>query len=190
VDPSGPSLLTARAHAETSGLRVGYVRGTGEALPFADASFDLVVCCDVLEHVSDLPRVIAETARVIKPGGIYVYDTINRTLRSRLVVIELLQRWRATRLVPPDLHDWRRFVRPSEVAGLMARNGLESQGYTGLRPTASPLRLLRLLRRLRRGQISYAELGRQAPMAPASDTSMLYIGHAVNTFPPPAGRCR
>jgi 2-polyprenyl-6-hydroxyphenyl methylase/3-demethylubiquinone-9 3-methyltransferase len=185
VDPSGPSLLTARAHAEASGLDVGYVRGTGEALPFADASFDLVVCCDVLEHVSDLPRVIAETARVIKPGGVYVYDTINRTLRSSLVVIRLLQRWRATRLVPPDLHDWRRFVRPSELASLMARSGLESQGYRGLRPVAGPVRLLRLLRQLRGGQISYGELGRQAPMALTSDTSILYIGHAVKGFPSP-----
>jgi 2-polyprenyl-6-hydroxyphenyl methylase / 3-demethylubiquinone-9 3-methyltransferase len=181
VDPSGPSLLTARAHAETSGLPIGYVRGTGEALPFAEASFDLVVCCDVLEHVSDLPRVIAETARVIKPGGIFVYDTINRTLRSRLVVIQLLQRWRASRLVPADLHDWKRFIRPSELASLMARSGLESQGYRGLRPAASLFRLLRLLRQLRRGRISYGELGRQAPMAPASDTSMLYIGHAVKS---------
>lgn len=179
VDPSGPSLLTARSHAERSGLRVGYVRGSGEALPFADASFDLVVCCDVLEHVADLERVIAETARVMKPGGLYVYDTINRTLLSRLVVIQLFQRWSPTRLVPPDLHDWRRFIRPAELVGLMARNGLHSRGYTGLRPMVGPLQLLRLLRLLRGGEISYGELGRRAQLVSGFDSSMLYIGHAV-----------
>ena len=55
----------------------------------------------MLEHVDDLDRVLAETARVLKPGGVYLYDTINRTRRSRLVVIKLMQEWRATALMEP-----------------------------------------------------------------------------------------
>jgi 2-polyprenyl-6-hydroxyphenyl methylase/3-demethylubiquinone-9 3-methyltransferase len=179
VDPSQPSLAIARAHAEASGLRIQYEAGAGEDLPFAEASFDLAVCCDVLEHVADLDRVIAETARILKPAGVYVYDTINRTFLSRLVVIHLLQQWEPTRLMPPDLHDWRQFIRPLELVEVMARHGLEDRDRTGLMPTASPLQLVRLLRRLRRGEIRYGELGAEAKMALTSDTSMLYIGYAV-----------
>ncbi len=62
--------------------------------PFADAAFDLVSCCDVLEHVRDLDRVIAETARVLRPGGLYLFDTINRTRRSKVLAIKAMQEWR------------------------------------------------------------------------------------------------
>jgi 2-polyprenyl-6-hydroxyphenyl methylase / 3-demethylubiquinone-9 3-methyltransferase len=179
VDPSEPSLATARRHARSSGLRIEYLAGRGEDLPCADAGYGLVVCCDVLEHVADLDRVIAETARVLEPGGIYVYDTINRTLASKLVMIKLLQEWGWTRLVPPGLHDWRMFVKPSELIGLLEGHGLESRGYTGLAPGGRALLLLRSLIRQRRGAISYGELGRQAAMVPSGRTSILYVGHAV-----------
>src|SRR5262245_5027389 len=86
LDPSEESLAAARTHAAAQGLAIDYHCAPGEALPFGDASFDVVYCCDVLEHVHDLPQVIAETARVLRPGGTYLYDTINRTLRSRLVM--------------------------------------------------------------------------------------------------------
>src|SRR5512141_1101674 len=117
VDPSEESLVATRTHAAPQGLPIEYQRALGEALPFPDESFDIVYCCDVLEHVSDLRQVIAETARVLKPGGTYLYDTINRTLQSRLIVIKLLQEWRWTALMPPRLHDWKMFIRPSELLG-------------------------------------------------------------------------
>src|SRR4051812_39703157 len=64
VDPSEESLAAARMHAAGQGLAIGYQCALGEALPFRDASFDVVYCCDVLEHVNEVRRVIAETARV------------------------------------------------------------------------------------------------------------------------------
>src|SRR5690242_4673237 len=73
IDPAEPSLGTARAHAAASGLEIEYQVGRGEHLPFADTSFDVVYCCDVLEHVDDLDRVIAEIARVLKGGGVFMY---------------------------------------------------------------------------------------------------------------------
>ncbi|MGN6392127.1 MAG: bifunctional 2-polyprenyl-6-hydroxyphenol methylase/3-demethylubiquinol 3-O-methyltransferase UbiG, partial [Gemmatimonadales bacterium] len=91
VDPSAESLAVARMHAAGQGLAIGYQCAPGEALPFADESFDVVYCCDVLEHVNDVPQVIRETARVLRLGGTYLYDTINRTLQSQLIVIKLLQ---------------------------------------------------------------------------------------------------
>src|SRR5262245_15034770 len=101
VDPSAASLAVARAHAADRGFLIAYHRALGESLPFARGSFDVVYCCDVLEHVADVSRVIAETARVLRSGGIYFYDTINRTLRSRLIMIKLLQDWPWTAMMPP-----------------------------------------------------------------------------------------
>ncbi len=179
VDPSEASLAVARDHAERAGLEIEYLSGSGEALPVPDASFDIACCCDVLEHVRDVDRVIAETSRVLRPGGLYLYDTINRTVPSRLVLIKVLQEWSWTSLVPPDLHDWRWFIRPQELVGAMERHGLRSLGYTGLRPGRGPLALVRLLLQRKRGRLTQAELGARAVMRLSGDTSILYIGHAV-----------
>ena len=178
VDPSQESLTAARAHAASQGLAIEYQSGSGEALPFMADSFDVVYCCDVLEHVNDLRRVIAETARVLRPGGVYLYDTINRTPQSRLIVIRLLQEWRWTALMPPRLHDWNMFIRPTELRRLLEQYGLLPGGLTGLKPRASPLRLVRALRRRKRGLLSYAEAVEQVDLGESPDTSVSYIGYA------------
>src|ERR1700728_4037157 len=92
-DPAAASIAAARAHAAGRGLRVDYRVGSGEELPVPDAAFDVACCCDVLEHVPDPDRVVSETARVLEPGGLYLFDTINRTLASRLVAIKVMQQW-------------------------------------------------------------------------------------------------
>ena len=178
VDPSQESLTAAREHAATEGLAIAYRRGSGEALPFVADSFDVVYCCDVLEHVNDLRQVIAETARVLKPGGVYLYDTINRTPRSRLIVIKLLQEWRWTALMPPRLHDWNMFIRPTELGHLLEQHGLQPGGLTGLKPRANPLRLLMALRQRKRGLLSYAEAIERMDLGESADTSVSYIGYA------------
>jgi 2-polyprenyl-6-hydroxyphenyl methylase / 3-demethylubiquinone-9 3-methyltransferase len=181
IDPSGESLAAAGRHAEEQGLRIDYRRGTGEAIPFPDASFDVAYSCDVLEHVADLPRVIAETARILKPGGIFLYDTINRTWRSKLVVIKLFQEWRWTSFMPPDLHDWSRFIKPRKLLRLLDRNGLRSRGMTGLGPAAGPLRVFRILRARKRGELTYVEAARRIDLRESGDTSIVYMGHAVKS---------
>jgi 2-polyprenyl-6-hydroxyphenyl methylase/3-demethylubiquinone-9 3-methyltransferase len=179
VDPSAPSIAVARAHAAGAGLPIEYHVAAGEALPFADASFDLVCCCDVLEHVADPERVIAETARVLRPGGVYCFDTIDRTRRSRLLLITLLQDWPPTRLLPRDLHVWHQFIRPGELRALLARHGLDLRRIAGLSPRAGPLRLARALYDVKRGAISQAELGRRAQIAAGRHVGLSYIGYAV-----------
>ncbi len=72
VGPSEISIETARRHAAGAGLDVTYLVGAGEQLPVEDSSFDIAYYCDVLEHVSGLDSVIAETARVLKPRGVYI----------------------------------------------------------------------------------------------------------------------
>ncbi len=179
VDPSEPSLATARAHAQQAGLTIDYRSGSGEDLPFAAETFEIVYCSDVLEHVSDLERVLSEIARVLNPGGIFLYDTINRTFLSRLVVIKLAQEWSATSFMPPNLHDWRAFIKPRELQTLMLRAGLDNQALTGLKPGLNPLAILLLLWRWKRGALTLSEMGARMRLQQSRDTSVLYVGYAL-----------
>ena len=179
IDPSGESVAAAGAHAVDQGLEIEYVVGAGEELPFTDASFDIAYCCDVLEHVDDLDRVLAETARVLKPGGVYLYDTINRTRRSRLVVIKLMQEWRSTALMEPNLHDWDMFIRPGELEAAMARAGLEPRDTVGLGPARNPAAMVLDMRRRARGDMTFGEFGGRNRFRETRDKSMLYAGHAL-----------
>ena len=159
VDPSASSIATARAHAAQAGLAIDYRIGPGSTCPSTTACADVVYCVDVLEHVADLDAVIAETARVLKPGGLYLFDTINRTWLSKLVMIKLSQDWAGTAWMPPDLHDWDQFITPAELASTLARHGLDQHGMAGMSPGMLPARAMRpappgeegqaLLRRIR-----------------------------------------
>lgn len=179
VDPSEPSLETARAHAAQAGLHIDYRRGKAEALPCGDGTFDVVYCCDVLEHVDSVDQAIAEVARVLKPGGVYIFDTINRTFPSRLVYIKLFQEWRWTNWMPANLHTWDKFIRPTELRELFVKHGLEQRGLAGLEPRANPLALFRLLRERKRGQLTFAEFGRRAEHRVTRNTKSTYIGYSL-----------
>jgi 2-polyprenyl-6-hydroxyphenyl methylase/3-demethylubiquinone-9 3-methyltransferase len=177
IDPSANSLATARAHATAAGLAIDYRQGTGEALPFAPGSFDIVFCCDVLEHVSSVAAVVGEIARVLKPGGVFLYDTINRTLASNLAVIKLPQEW--LKLAPPNFHLWEMFIKPSELVAALSGNGLDSMEIVGLRPGGNPLRLLWGMGRVKAGTMSYGELGRRARWSRTKSRAISYMGYAI-----------
>lgn len=179
IDPSEPSLATARAHARQSGLEIEYRQGVGEQLPFEAASFDLVYCCDVLEHVSDLEQVIAETARVLKPGGVYCFDTINRTLFSKVAAIKLLQEWKTTAFLPPNLHAWEQFIKPAELKAALTRHGLKPQEMRGMTPEKNPLVLLLALRRYKRGVLSFRQLSELARFKAGGNRWASYLGYAL-----------
>src|SRR5579863_1060507 len=155
VDPSSASIEAARAHAAGRGLRIDYRVGSGEQLPAPDASFAVACCCDVLEHVTDVDQVISETARALEPGGLYLFDTINRTRASKLVAIKAAQQWRLTRLTDVAFHDWDMFITPAELAAILERHGLALGETTGLGARATPLAVLRSLARARLGRITY-----------------------------------
>lgn len=181
IDQSEPSLEAARGHAQAAGLRIAYRQGQAQALPVATASVDVVCCCDVLEHVDDVERVIAEIARVLKPGGLFFFDTINRTWRSKLLAIKLAQDWAPTRFVPRDVHVWEHFIRPAELTAALQRNGLAAQPLVGLSPTMNPLTLLAAFARLKLGKINFAEFGRRLGLRPSSDVSVSYMDWARRT---------
>lgn len=181
ADPAEPALEVARAHAAASGLNITYRVGVGEALPFPDGAFGLVYCCDVLEHVTSPDRVIEEIARVLTVGGVFFFDTINRTFLSNLLAIKLVQEWRITRVAPPNLHDWSQFIKPSELDALLTRRGLERQEIVGILPGASPISALIAMWRYKRGAISVGEYGRRLAFRISANLSVSYAGFALKT---------
>jgi 2-polyprenyl-6-hydroxyphenyl methylase/3-demethylubiquinone-9 3-methyltransferase len=179
IDPSEPSLATARKHAQQSGLDISYQVGLGEQLPFADASFDIVVCCDVLEHVDNVAQVIQEISRVLKPNGLFFYDTINRTFLSWLAAIKMAQEWSITRFMPPNLHDWKKFIKPQELQLCMQRYHLQNREVKGMSPGAHPLLVISLFLRHKRGKITLTEMGKRMNFQESNDLSTSYMGYAL-----------
>jgi 2-polyprenyl-6-hydroxyphenyl methylase / 3-demethylubiquinone-9 3-methyltransferase len=135
VDRSLGSLGVARRAVGDRG-RFGPAQGRLERLPFATGSFDAVVAADVLEHLPDLPAAVAELARVLAPGGSFLFDTINRTPWAWFVGVFGLEQ--VLRMVPRGTHDWRLFIRPAELDRLLRRSGLEPVRLTGLAPQIGP----------------------------------------------------
>jgi 2-polyprenyl-6-hydroxyphenyl methylase/3-demethylubiquinone-9 3-methyltransferase len=132
IDPAADAVGAARAHAAATGRSITYDTGVGEALPYRDASFDIVVCVDVLEHVSDLAQVLSEVARVLKPGGVFLYDTINRNPLARLVTITVAED--ILRLLPKGTHDPALFIKPAELETGLKDAGLVPAPGPGLGP--------------------------------------------------------
>lgn len=135
IDPSQAALQTARAHASQSGLaeRIIYEQGYAEALPYDSEQFQVVVCLDVLEHVKNLEQTIAEIARVLAPGGVFVFDTINRTLLARIVLIWYGEHFPSGGLVP-GLHDYRAFIKPAELRCTLESCAFQIQEISGFMP--------------------------------------------------------
>ncbi len=132
IDPAAGAVIAARQHAGDAGLRIAYDVGVGEALPYGDAAFDAVVCVDVLEHVTDLNKVLAEVARVLRPGGLFLFDTINRNPLARLATITIAEN--LLRLLPRGTHDPAMFIKPAELNRAMQGAGLVPGPVTGLGP--------------------------------------------------------
>jgi 2-polyprenyl-6-hydroxyphenyl methylase / 3-demethylubiquinone-9 3-methyltransferase len=139
IDPAEGAIAAARAHARAQGLRIGYDVGVGEALPYDTASFDAVVCVDVLEHVADLNKVLAEVARSLRPGGMFLFDTINRNPLARLATITFAED--VLRLLPRGTHDHAMFIKPRELRGALTNAGLVPGPFTGLGPRGINRRL-------------------------------------------------
>ncbi|MEL6680622.1 MAG: bifunctional 2-polyprenyl-6-hydroxyphenol methylase/3-demethylubiquinol 3-O-methyltransferase UbiG [Pseudomonadota bacterium] len=132
IDPAAEAIAAAQVHAEQAGHAIRYDVGVGEDLPYDDGRFDAVVCVDVLEHVADLHQVMREVARVLRPGGLFLYDTINRTPLSRLAVITVAED--VLGLLPKGTHDPEMFIKPAELHAAMTAAGLRVGQETGLGP--------------------------------------------------------
>jgi 2-polyprenyl-6-hydroxyphenyl methylase/3-demethylubiquinone-9 3-methyltransferase len=179
VDPSVQSLENARAHARKKNLSIDYQIGTGAKLQFADESFDVVFCCDVLEHVVDWDSVIGEIGRVLRRDGLVFFDTINRTFASKLRSIKIAQEWKWTRFAPPNTHVWEMFITPEELTESFRRHGMRIGGIVGTTEKGNPISAFRLVRQYSTGRITSAEFGRRLGMTEGPVISGSYMGHAI-----------
>ncbi|MBL8259378.1 MAG: bifunctional 2-polyprenyl-6-hydroxyphenol methylase/3-demethylubiquinol 3-O-methyltransferase UbiG [Candidatus Competibacteraceae bacterium] len=131
IDMGEAPLAVARLHQLESGAALDYRRITAEALAESEpASFDIVTCMEMLEHVPDPALTIDACARLLKPGGHAFFSTINRNPKSYLLAVigaEYL-----LRLLPKGTHDYRKFVRPSELDAWARAAGLDLQHLTGM----------------------------------------------------------
>lgn len=139
IDPAADAIGAARGHAAQTGRNIRYDVGVGEDLPYGDAAFDAVVCVDVLEHVRDLPLVLSQVARTLRPGGLFLFDTINRNLLARLATITVAED--ILRLLPKGTHDPAMFIKPAELRAAMGMAGLQPGPFTGLGPRGINRRL-------------------------------------------------
>lgn len=139
IDPAKDAITAAIAHAEEGGRAIRYDVGVGEALPYADEAFDAVVCVDVLEHVADLGQVVREVARVLRPGGMFLFDTINRNPIARFATITMAEV--VLGLLPKGTHDPDMFIKPAELQQHLRAGGFETGPMTGLGPRGINRRL-------------------------------------------------
>lgn len=179
IDPSFSSLRTAKNHAQLEQLQINYLSGSAENLPCYQDSFDIVLCCDVLEHVTDLNNAIQETSRVLKPGGIFFFDTINKTWTSFIETIFIAQEFPPTRFFEPGSHDWRQFIPPSVLKKLLIKNKLRLVDVQGLQAGISPLLTLTEILRLKHGKSNFAEFGKRLNFKLSKNLSGSYIGYAI-----------
>jgi len=122
ADPSPRNIAVAQAHAAGAGLSIDYRATTAEALADAGEAFDVVLAMEVVEHVADVGLFVRRAAAMVKPGGLMVSATINRTLKSfalAIVAAEYVLGW-----LPRGTHRWHKFVTPNELEAALERGGL------------------------------------------------------------------
>jgi 2-polyprenyl-6-hydroxyphenyl methylase/3-demethylubiquinone-9 3-methyltransferase len=122
IDPSETNIAAAQQHAAQSELTIDYRCTTAEELAEQAARFDLVLAMEVVEHVADVPLFVKSCAEMVKPGGLMIAATLNRTLKSFALAIvgaEYILRW-----LPVGSHRWDKFVTPNELEIAMEQGGL------------------------------------------------------------------
>ena len=130
IDPAPEAIAAAKAHAEAGGLAIDYRAATAEELPASGANYDAVLLLEVVEHVPDVPAFLKIVAGLVKPGGMIILSTLNRTLKAYALAIvgaEFILRW-----LPIGTHQWDRFVRPDELRAALEGAGLNLNDTTGL----------------------------------------------------------
>ncbi len=136
IDMGEAPLTVARLHQHESGVQVDYQRITAEEMATQHpGAFDTVTCLEMLEHVPDPASVIQACAELVKPGGDIFFSTINRNPKAYMLAIigaEYL-----LRMLPRGTHDYRKFIRPSEMERWARAAGLQLQDLTGM--TYNPL---------------------------------------------------
>jgi len=131
VDASERNIGTASAHAAEGGLSIDYRCTTAEDLLAAgEVPFDLILNMEVIEHVADPGEYLRTCSRLLAPGGLMIVATLNRTLKAFALAkigAEYILRW-----LPPQTHDWNKFLKPEELRGFLEAEPVEVQGPYGV----------------------------------------------------------
>lgn len=136
IDPSERNIAIAKGHSEPQGLDIDYRAVRVEDLVARGETYDIVACLEVVEHVPDVAAFVAECAALVKPGGLAIFSTINRTFKAWALAIvgaEYVLGW-----LPRGTHQWDRFVTPDELAAAAARGALLDPRFAGI--TYNPLK--------------------------------------------------
>ncbi len=130
IDAAEKNIKTASTHAAEVGLEIDYRHTTAEDLLADGDSFDVVLNMEVIEHVADVTSFSKSACGLVKKGGAMVASTLNRTPKSYLMAIlgaEYVLRW-----LPRGTHDWRKFLRPSELTGLLRAQAMQIEDISGV----------------------------------------------------------
>jgi 2-polyprenyl-6-hydroxyphenyl methylase/3-demethylubiquinone-9 3-methyltransferase len=130
ADPAAANIEAAKVHAGREGLPIDYRVTTAEALADAGERFEVVLAMEVVEHVADLTLFVSRCAEMVKPGGLMVVATLNRTIKSFALAIvgaEYVLRW-----LPRGTHQWDKFVTPNELEIALERSGMAMTQETGV----------------------------------------------------------
>ena len=130
ADAAPKNIEVARLHADQVGLDIDYRAETAEALLAAGESFDAVLAMEIVEHVAEPPAFVQACHDLLRPGGVLVMSTLNRTARSfaaAIVGAEWVMRW-----LPKGTHEWSRFITPEELAAMMQASGLKVVDRRGM----------------------------------------------------------
>lgn len=130
IDPSAENIAAAKEHAAAAGVAVDYRATTAETLADAGERFDVVLAMEVVEHVADVGLFVRRAAELVRPGGLMVAATINRTLKSfalAIVAAEYVLGW-----LPRGTHSWDRLVTPDELTAAMRAGGLRVTDRRGV----------------------------------------------------------
>lgn len=131
IDLAEASLSVAKLHLLESGLEIDYQKSSAEDFAESHAEqFDVVTCLEMLEHVPDPASVVAACKKVVKPGGLVFFSTINRNPKSYLFAI--IGAEYVLNLLPRGTHDYGKFIRPSELAAWCREASLELQDQIGM----------------------------------------------------------
>ena len=129
IDAGEKNVAMARLHAEQSGLAIDYRNSTPEDLE-PSLAFDVVLSMEVVEHVTDVGVFLEQAAQRLKPGGIFMGATLNRTAKCWALAVvgaEYILGW-----LPKGTHDWHKFVRPSEFAAMLRGSGITVKRMAGM----------------------------------------------------------
>jgi 2-polyprenyl-6-hydroxyphenyl methylase/3-demethylubiquinone-9 3-methyltransferase len=130
IDAGERNVATARLHAAGQGLAIDYRETTAEALAAEGRQFDIVLALEIIEHVADVDLFLKSCGQLTRPGGLVFLSTLNRTAKAWALAIagaEYLLRW-----LPRGTHDWKKFLKPSEVVRGLRAGGVEAEEIVGV----------------------------------------------------------